>query len=322
MLYLELWFLKVVGNLTQAVHAPVATFRSVIKPSALAAVVSLTLLACVDDDPEANASPDENLEALSGSIPPRANIGATTTAIYNTPASLALGTHRLLIKAEGVDGLEFGSPDDTATLVLTQGAEIVEADTYWVWTVEGFNGFYAANVTFDRQGEWDVRLESRGGRAATSTINVGAIAPVPTTGKSAIASESKTIDRFDIDELTTDPDPDLDLYQMTVADAVTSGKPSVLVFATPAFCRTAVCGPIVDEVSEIRPDYPDFNFVHVEVYEPLDQTDNELIPVLPVVEWQLPSEPWVFVVDGEGTITSAFEGFLTQDELRQALDSL
>ncbi len=283
---------------------------------------SIVLLGCVDDDPETAEAPEDGLEALAGSIPPRADIGATTTAVYNTPASLALGSHRLLIKAEGTDGLEFGSPDDEATLVLTQGTEILEVDTYWVWTVEGFNGFYAANVTFERQGEWDVRLESRGGRAATSTINVGAIAPVPVTGQSAIASESKTIDNFDIEDLTTDPDPDLALYEMTVAEAVTSGKPSVLVFATPAFCRTAVCGPIVDEVSEIRPDYPEFNFVHVEVYEPLDETDNELIPVLPVVEWQLPSEPWVFVIDADGTITSAFEGFLTQDELRRALDAV
>ncbi len=288
----------------------------------LVAAISLTLTACVDDQPEADADTDDSVEALAGSIPPRADIGATTTAIYNTPASLALGSHRLLIKAEGVDGLEFGSPDDDATLVLTQGDEVIEVDTYWVWTVEGFNGFYAANVTFDRAGEWDVRLEGRGGRAATSTINVGTIAPVPTAGQSAIASESKTIDRFDVEDLTTDPDPDLALYEMTVADAVASGEPSVLVFATPAFCRTAVCGPIVDEVSELRPDYPEFNFVHVEVYEPLDETDNELIPVLAVVEWQLPSEPWVFVVDETGMITSAFEGFLTQDELRQALDQL
>lgn len=287
-------------------------------------LAALTAASCVaDEDPQESSDDSAGaLEALSDSIPPRADIGATTTTIYNSPSSLALGRHRLLIKAEAPDGTEFGTPDDDATLVLTRGNTTIEADTYWVWTVELFSGFYAADVTFDEEGQWDATLQTRGGNAATTTINVAAIAALPIAGSKAIPSNSKTLDDFEFDELTTDPDPDPALYEMTVGEAVESGEPSVLVFATPAFCRTAVCGPIVTEVSDIRPDYPDINFVHVEIYEPLDQTDNELVPVAPVVEWQLPSEPWIFVVDADGTIASAFEGFLTQDELRRALNEL
>ena len=34
--------------------------------------------------------------------------------------------------------------------------------------------------------------------------------------------------------------------------------------------------------------------------------------------WNLPSEPWTFIVDGEGLVYAKFEGFATGDELEKA----
>ena len=39
-------------------------------------------------------------------------------------------------------------------------------------------------------------------------------------------------------------------------------------------------------------------------------------------EWGLPSEPWVFVVDPSGVVTSAFEGAASDDELTAAIDAV
>ena len=39
-----------------------------------------------------------------------------------------------------------------------------------------------------------------------------------------------------------------------------------------------------------------------------------------MVEWGLPNEPWVFVVDSEGIVTHRFEGVLDGAELAAALD--
>ena len=40
----------------------------------------------------------------------------------------------------------------------------------------------------------------------------------------------------------------------------------------------------------------------------------------PAVEpWNLPSEPWTFIIDGDGLIAAKFEAFTTADELGEAL---
>ena len=36
-------------------------------------------------------------------------------------------------------------------------------------------------------------------------------------------------------------------------------------------------------------------------------------------EWGLPSEPWTFVVDREGIVRAKYEGFVTEDELGDAI---
>jgi hypothetical protein len=111
-------------------------------------------------------------------------------------------------------------------------------------------------------------------------------------------------------------------YEMTVAEAVESG-PSVLVFATPAWCTSQSCGPMLDQVQEMAPDYPDLNYVHVEVYENIHVTNREDLVLVPAVEeWGLPSEPWLYVTDDRGTVTAAFEGAVSDEELRAVLDGV
>ena len=38
-----------------------------------------------------------------------------------------------------------------------------------------------------------------------------------------------------------------------------------------------------------------------------------------VSAWGLPSEPWVFVMDGQGRVSSRFEGALGEGEIEEAL---
>jgi hypothetical protein len=82
-----------------------------------------------------------------------------------------------------------------------------------------------------------------------------------------------------------------------------------------------VCAPTLDIVKKASPDWPRVEFIHVEVYENLDEPSN-LKAVPAVREWKLPSEPWVFVVDGDGKVAAKFEGTLSPAELDEALNSL
>lgn len=249
---------------------------------------------------------------------------ADLAIIANAPGTLEVGTQRVLI----------GLVDEGGTF-LADADTAVEADFYFgqestarvtvpgVYhpTVPGVRGIYRFRVPFDEPGQWRVVLRPDGADPTPeSTFQVFTVSIVPSVGDPAPRSDSLTTAEFDVTDISTDPDPDPAFYDTSVAEAVTSGGPAVIVFATPAFCTTATCGPTLDIVKATSADHPSVDYVHVEVFEDLDaRSADELIPVPAVVEWGLPSEPWVFVVDSEGVIHAAFEGTVADDELRAAL---
>ena len=167
-----------------------------------------------------------------------------------------------------------------------------------------------------------------------TSINVGARIEVketsatPAVGSPAPRSESKTaLDAARLTDITTDPKPDPDLYRLSVAEALNGSEPLLVTFATPAYCRTATCGPQMNIVKELKDKYSDrMNFIHVEVYDNPAEIREQGIgaartaPAL--AEWGLPSEPWTFVVDGDGIVRAKYEGFVDSDELEIAIASL
>ena len=52
--------------------------------------------------------------------------------------------------------------------------------------------------------------------------------------------------------LTTSTRPDRALYTTSVAAALAAHEPFVLTFATPKFCTSRTCGPVVDVVAHVR----------------------------------------------------------------------
>jgi hypothetical protein len=121
--------------------------------------------------------------------------------------------------------------------------------------------------------------------------------------------------------LTTSTHPDRDLYTTSVAQALAARTPFVVAFATPKFCTSRTCGPVVDVVSHVRKQLSGarIRFIHVEVYAQNDPAHGYNRWVR---EWGLRSEPWVFLVDRTGRIAAKFEGAVSVRELRAATTSL
>jgi hypothetical protein len=140
-------------------------------------------------------------------------------------------------------------------------------------------------------------------------------APPPTANKMAPADATAQ----DLAAITSDPAPDPQLYAMTVDDARASGRPTVVVFATPAYCQTELCGPIVDEIKQVKAEWGNrVNFIHIEVYDTFDP-----LVVSPIMaSWGLSTEPWVFVLDADGNVSARLEGNVTAAELVPVLESL
>ena len=192
----------------------------------------------------------------------------------------------------------------------------------------GNRGMYAGEVDFDRAGTWKVEIEvaAPDGFPAVAglVVEVEETTSAPRVGDPAIRSVTKTLnDVGSLAELSTGSLQDEDLYRTTLAAAIDSGTPTVVVFASPAFCTNAVCGPQVEVLQELKDLYKDeANFVHVDFYDNPHEIQGDLdkARISPAVtEWSLPSIEWTFVIDGDGTVTARFEGFATISEVEAAL---
>jgi hypothetical protein len=94
-------------------------------------------------------------------------------------------------------------------------------------------------------------------------------------------------------------------------------RPVVLLFATPQFCQSRVCGPVVDEAEQVHQTHGDgVAFIHMEIYK----DNNPSLGARPQVKaFRLESEPWLFVIDRHGTIRTRIEGAWGISELERAI---
>ena len=181
-------------------------------------------------------------------------------------------------------------------------------------------GVYVAQVRFPRPGPWGIEVLARQGdgtvEAARFTVEALAAGHAPMPGTPAPRSRNLVVtDVADLRTLDSSDPPDPRLHQHRIADAIIQGKPQVIVFATPKYCTSRVCGPVVDVVRTLIPAYGDrVVFIHQEIWQAGTQT---FAPT--VEEWKLRSEPWIFVVDGRGTVRARFEGLTTRREIEAAL---
>ena len=106
-------------------------------------------------------------------------------------------------------------------------------------------------------------------------------------GAAAIPSKTPTLANATLKQLTTSTKPDPELYRTSVADALAAKKPFVVAFATPKYCTSRTCGPVVDVVDAVRRKHEDagIRFIHAEIYEDNDPTKGENTWVR---EWKLP----------------------------------
>jgi hypothetical protein len=183
---------------------------------------------------------------------------------------------------------------------------------------------YHASVDFPADGEWRiVALIREDGELRTSLLpsaSVGAFARVPRPGQPAPKIHTPTPDDAggDVSEITTRIPPDTQ-SEVDYADAL-GREPIVLLFATPQFCQSRVCGPVVDVAEQVKQAYGDeAAFIHMEIYNDNDPSKGTRPQVR---AFHLPSEPWLFAIDRRGRIESEIEGAFGVEALTSVVKGL
>lgn len=271
-----------------------------------------------------------------------------------TMSELVVGENRIAIGL-----VRDGSPinDPTATVILrtfdlqgtTAAAQSEIVTTYYGQGLPA--GIWVAYMTFDTPGNLGVEVEAQLPGEAEPTkrrynLEIKAESLAPRVGDYATIARTLTVrDVADPKELTSGPSPDVALYQISLDKALASGKPTAILFATPNFCQTATCGPSALVLSQLQQKYGDrMNMIHSEIYrypfgesakqhvESIANAQRAGMPIGPAERqagysdamkaWDLPSEPWLFLIDSHGVIAARYEGGITQEELSPAIERL
>jgi hypothetical protein len=180
---------------------------------------------------------------------------------------------------------------------------------------------YTTDLNFTSDGEWRiVALVKQEGEVVATLLpsaTVGEAKRVPRVGQKAPKIHTPTADDVggDISQITTRIPPDTQ-NRVDYADAL-GKEPILLLFATPQFCQSRVCGPVVDVAEQVKQQYGDkAAFIHMEIYNDNDPSKD---PRPQVRAFHLPSEPWLFAIDRHGTIQAEIEGAFGVDRMTKVV---
>lgn len=182
---------------------------------------------------------------------------------------------------------------------------------------------YVAHVRVPAAGRFQVVARPVGGReriAGLGDLIVHQRSASPMVGSRAYPSDTPTLASTGgrTESLTTRVPPDRALLRTSVAAALAAHTPFVVTFATPRYCESRICGPVVDVVNQVRKRYADtpVRFIHVEIYKDNNPSKGRNRWV---EQWHLPGEPWTFLVGRDGRIKAKFQGSVSTHELGEAI---
>jgi hypothetical protein len=184
-----------------------------------------------------------------------------------------------------------------------------------------FSAVYAADVEFDKPGEWAVLIATQSGGQMTATpagVKIAKSSAIPAVGDKAPVVDTDTVESAggDVKKIDTRLPPS-DMHG-NFRDVV-GKKPVALLFATPQLCQSRVCGPVVDVAAQLKEKYGDqMEFIHQEVYVD-NVVDKGLRP--PLQKFKLQTEPWLFVVGADGLVKARLEGSFGLDAFERAVQA-
>jgi hypothetical protein len=224
------------------------------------------------------------------------------------------------------DGVPLADPPPSVTMTITDHAGApagapINVDRHHDGTPQAY---YPLRTTLTDPGTYTVSV-AVGGRTFTRNVVFATPDQVPLVqpGERAVPVVTPTpADHRGVEPICTRTPP-CPLHDLTLSDALSNGRPTAFLISTPAFCQTAVCGPVLELLLEEAPQRP-LNAVHAEVYANAMATGDPLRATLAeaVTAYKLSFEPSLIVADNKGMVAERLDFVFDRAELRQALDKV
>lgn len=288
------------------------------------------LAACGSSDDDGDVTAGST--TTSGDDLPEGSVGGLSAVRFYGPSFRAGAPARVpfgLADEEGLLSTDLAPEEVTVTVQGPDGAATtgLHSPLY----AEGLpRPYYAIEFTPETAGFHDLSIDTGAGGEVVTQVQVveaddPTVAAMVGPGDELPALQTPTgADPRGVTPICT-RQPPCDLHERTVAQHLGTGEPLVLLVATPAFCHTAVCGPVLDLLLDALPAVPGVRAVHAEVYR--DPENNEVPPVpedfAPVVEeLGLAFEPVLYTVGADGVVRERLDYIFGTTEIRGALDRL
>ena len=218
---------------------------------------------------------------------------------------------------------------DDGTLAATGPAELAG----WIETIDGEKvvditaklradgitpPYYEIRAELDTPQPYTLHLEGDDGQGAAFQIVDPSEVVTPLTGKPLPGFDTPTVDDHRGVEpycsLTPDPCP---LHEVTLTEALASGKPVVYMIGTPAHCQTGTCAPGLEFLVAEHERLGDaVVMVHADVYA--DDAATTLAPA--VAALGVDYEPIIYFADASGVVVDRLDAVWDAGELRERLD--
>jgi hypothetical protein len=245
-----------------------------------------------------------------------------TVGTASTP--VVYGSVRLAFSYLGSDGTSVPDPrgEATARYLAVPGTPADGSGPVRSDPADARGAYIADDVRFDAVGVWQASatadIQGRTGALhIAATFPVAASPAFPAVGDRAIPVDNPTMKshvpagQIDSRAVGGSPVPDPELHRWSVSDALAAHRPILLLFSTPAYCKSQICGPETEQMAELAKTYADRAvFIHVEVWRNFDTAALSPAATAWLLHGGVLNEPWLYLIDADGTILDRWSPLL------------
>ncbi len=220
--------------------------------------------------------------------------------------------------------VQFGEPDTIGMTVTLDRVEVFSGD------VPGRRAgvsspFYPLQFVPEVPGTYEV-LSDWSDTPRQILVNERAQVSIPLVGDPLPEFDTPTFeDGRGVDPICTRLPEPCPFHDQTLTESLATGNTTALLLATPQFCQTTICGPVVELMVEAAPDYPTMSVVHGEIWATPFEEPQAPAPAAPLAgiinAYQMHFEPSLYLADEQGVIVEALHFAFDRDELRTALEA-
>jgi hypothetical protein len=109
----------------------------------------------------------------------------------------------------------------------------------------------------------------------------------------------------------------------SIGSVMDGRSPVIVVFASPEFCTSAMCGPVTQVAGMVAARFSgQIHAIRIDPYDLNAARGDGSLRITPQVQnWNLPTEPWTFVISSDGFIIARFEGLFGPEELAKVIST-